>query len=89
MNYLAIRYEDIVADPERSCRKLLNFVGLEWDPRCLAFHRNTRYARTASYAQVSEPLYDRSVRRYRNYLRHLQPVIPMLEPVIRQLGYEI
>ena len=89
VNYLALRYEDVVAEPEKHCRKLLNFVGVEWDPRCLEFHQNPRYARTASYAQVTESLYSHSVYRYRNYLRHLEPVIPVLEPVIQRLGYTI
>lgn len=89
VNYLALRYEDVVAEPEKHCRKLLNFVGVEWDPRCLEFHQNPRYARTASYAQVTEALYSRSVQRYRNYLRQLEPIIPILEPVIRRLGYTI
>jgi hypothetical protein len=42
-----------------------------------------------SYAQVIEPLYDRSRYRYRNYLEQLAPVIPMLEPAIAKLGYRV
>ncbi len=89
MNYMAIRYEDIVSDPERNCRKLLNFIGIDWDPRCLAFHENPRYARTASYAQVTESLYKRSVFRYRNYINHLSDILPLMQPVIERLGYSI
>jgi len=55
----------------------------------LQFEKNTRYARTASYAQVTEKLYDRSRYRYRPYLRHLEPVLEMLAPVIARLGYSI
>ena len=50
---------------------MLEFVGEEFDERCLTFHENRRYARTASYAQVTEPLYDRSRYRYRHYRKHL------------------
>jgi Flp pilus assembly protein TadD len=89
INYTALRYEDIVDDPERHCRKLVNFIGVDWDPSCLEFHKNPRYARTASYAQVTESLYRRSAFRYRNYIDHLEPVIPLLEPVIKRLGYTI
>ena len=39
---------------------MLDFIGEHFDERCLTFHENRRYARTASYAQVTEPLYDRS-----------------------------
>jgi Flp pilus assembly protein TadD len=89
LNYLAIRYEDIVADQEASVKQMLGFIGAPFDRRCLAFHENRRYARTASYAQVTEKLYDRSRYRYRAYRRELEPVIPILEPTIRRLGYAI
>ncbi len=68
---------------------MLGLIGVGFDRRCLNFHENKRYARTASYAQVTEALYVRSCYRYRNYLRHLRPIIPILEPVIFELGYEI
>ena len=68
---------------------MLAFIGEEFDPRCLAFHENRRYARTASYAQVTEKLYDRSRYRYRNYLPQLQPIIPILESTIERLGYKV
>ena len=89
LNYLAIRYEDIVEDQEASVKRMLAHIGAPFDRRCLAFHENRRYARTASYAQVTEQLYDRSRYRYRAYREQLAPVIPMLEPTIRRLGYEI
>ncbi len=89
LKYLAIRYEDIVDDQEGSIRRMLAFVGTGFDKRCLKFHENTRYARTASYAQVTEKLYDSSRYRYRHYLKHLAPVIPILEPTILRLGYTI
>jgi hypothetical protein len=68
---------------------MLDFIGTAFDPRCLGFHENRRYARTASYAQVAEPLYVRSRFRYRHYLRHLEPVMPILRPLIDRLGYTI
>jgi Flp pilus assembly protein TadD len=89
LRYLAIRYEDIVDHQEASIRKILDFIGEDFDPHCLAFHENRRYARTASYAQVSERLYNRSRFRYLNYLPHLQPVIPILQPLIERLGYTV
>jgi hypothetical protein len=89
MRYLAVRYEDMVVDQEANVRKILAFIGVDFDPRCLKFEENTRYARTASYAQVTEKLYDRSRYRYRPYLRHLAPVIEQLAPAIERLGYKI
>jgi len=89
LRYLPIRYEDIVDDQEANVRKMLGFIGVSFDRRCLKFHENRRYARTASYAQVTEQLYDRSRYRYRAYLKHLRPVLPILEPAILRLGYSI
>lgn len=89
LRYLPVRYEDIIADQETQVRKLFSFAGVPFDRRCLDFHENRRYARTASYAQVTEKLYDRSRFRYRPYLKHLAPVLPILEPAIQRLGYTI
>ncbi len=68
---------------------MLEFIGADFDPACLAFHENRRYARTASYAQAAEPLYHRSCERWRAYRRQLEPVIPILEPAISRLGYSV
>ena len=89
LHYLPVRYEDLVDDLESGTRRMLEFIGEEFDERCIRFHENRRYARTASYAQVAEPLYDRSRYRYRRYLKQLEPVIPILAPVIERLGYPI
>jgi len=89
LRYLPIRYEDMIDDQEPTVRAILEFIGAGFDPRCLAFHENRRYARTASYAQVTEKLYDSSRFRYRHYREHLEPVIPILQPVIERLGYTL
>jgi len=89
LRYLPIRYEDIVADQEQSIRGMLDFIGEKFDSSCLTFHENRRYARTASYAQVTEPLYDRSVGRWKHYRAHLEPVIPVLRPMIERLGFSL
>jgi tetratricopeptide (TPR) repeat protein len=89
LNYLAVRYEDVIEDQEGSVRAMLSFIGAPYDARCLDFHENRRYARTASYAQVTEKLYARSRFRYRDYREQLAPVIPILEPVMAQLGYSV
>ena len=89
LRYLPIRYEDIVADQDANVRGMLAFIGEPFDSACLTFHHNRRYARTASYAQVTEPLYDRSVYRYRHYRTQLEPVLPILRSVIERLGYAV
>ncbi len=89
LRYLPVRYEDMVTDQEATVRSVLDFIGEPFDAKCLRFHENQRYARTASYAQVTERLYDRSRFRYRHYRRHLEPVIPILLPHIERLGYSV
>jgi tetratricopeptide (TPR) repeat protein len=89
LRYMQLRYEDMVDDQEAQVRRVLGFIGEEFDPRCLAFHENRRYARTASYAQVTERLYDRSRFRYRHYVKELAPAIEILAPVIERLGYTV
>ena len=87
LNYLELRYEDLVSDQERHVRHMLDFCGLDFDPKVLSFHENQRYARTASYAQVTEKLYDSSVFRYRHYRRHLDEAVAILGPVLARQGY--
>jgi tetratricopeptide (TPR) repeat protein len=87
LRYLPVRYEEMVADVEGSVRRMLDFIGESFDERCVAFQDNRRLAHTPSYAQVSEKIYLRSRFRYRNYLRHLEPVIPIVQPVMERLGY--
>ncbi len=64
---LEIDYETTVADLESTARRIVDAAGLPWDPACLAFHKNKRPVRTASLAQVRQPVYTRSVGRWRHY----------------------
>ena len=72
-------YEDLVADQEAQSRRLIDFLGLDWDDACLDFHRTKRVVRTASSAQVRRPLYASSVGRWQAYAAKLQPLIDALE----------
>jgi tetratricopeptide (TPR) repeat protein len=72
---LDIDYEDYTTDLEGTARKLVDFVGLEWDPRCLEYYKLDRAVRTASQWQVRQPIYTSSVGRWRNYMPNLQPLI--------------
>ena len=62
-----VDYEETVADLEAVARRLIAACGLEWEPACLEFHRNERPVRTASVTQVRQPVYTRSVARWKNY----------------------
>jgi tetratricopeptide (TPR) repeat protein len=87
LNYLEVRYEDLVEDQEPNVRRMLDFIGVAFDPKTLDFHENQRYARTASYAQVTEKLYDSSVFRYRHYRKYMDEAVEILRPVLDRLGY--
>lgn len=86
---LVVRYEDLVGDQEIVTRGLLDHAGLPFEGACLRFHANDRYARTPSYDQVSEPLHDRSIGRYKHYAAPLREVVPILEPMLSSLGYTL
>jgi hypothetical protein len=64
---LEVDYEETVADLERVARRLVDWCGLEWEPACLAFYKGKGPVRTASVAQVRQPIYTRSVGRWRHY----------------------
>jgi len=73
-----VDYEALASDIEGQTRGLLDFLGLAWDPACLAFYRSDHPARTASVTQVRRPLYRSSIGRWRRYEGHLQPLIDVL-----------
>jgi tetratricopeptide (TPR) repeat protein len=64
---LEVDYAETVADLEGVARRLVAFCGLEWEPACLAFHEGKQPVRTASVAQVRQPIYTRSVARWKHY----------------------
>jgi Sulfotransferase family len=72
---LEVDYEELIADQEGVSRRLVDWLGLEWDARCLQFHRTERLVRTASVSQVRQPIYRRSVARWRNYKEALAPFL--------------
>jgi len=72
-------YEAMVADIEGVSQKLVAWCGLEWDPACLDFFKTRRPVRTASVAQVRQPVYRGSVGRWKNYERALAPLFAKIE----------
>jgi tetratricopeptide (TPR) repeat protein len=83
---LEIEYETLVGDLEGESRRLIDFLGLEWDPACLAFHETERAVLTASYWQVRQPIYASSAGRWRHYRHHIGPLLQELEPILPRLG---
>jgi hypothetical protein len=73
-----VDYESVVEDLEGNTRKLLAVCGLEWDEKCLEFYHTKRSVRTASVAQVRQPIYKRSLERWRHYERELGDLFSQL-----------
>jgi len=71
---IEVDYETLVEQPEEQIRRLLDWCGLSYDPACLDFHKSDRIVRTASAAQVRQPLYTSSMQRWRNFEKHLAPL---------------
>jgi hypothetical protein len=74
---LDVPYEELVADQVGWTRRMLNFLGLEWDRRCLDFHRTNRPVVTASYWQVRQKIYQDSIQRWRNYRKFIGPLLEL------------
>lgn len=75
LKYLEVRYEDTVADLETQARRIVGFLGVPWDARCLSFHESSRAVQTPSRWQVRQPIYTRSVARWKAYA----PFLPALD----------
>jgi tetratricopeptide (TPR) repeat protein len=74
-----VRYEDFVNDQEGATRALVDWLGLPWDDRVLAFHETDRPVRTASAAQVRQPMYPGSVDLWKRYGDKLRPLVERLK----------
>jgi tetratricopeptide (TPR) repeat protein len=73
-----LRYEALTANPELEVRRLLDFLDLPWEEGCLRFHERESTVRTLSLQQVRNPISTSSVARWRNYEKHLGPVMSVL-----------
>jgi tetratricopeptide (TPR) repeat protein len=71
---LEVPYQELVSDQETWSRKILDFIGLEWDPQVLEFHTNKRQVTSASAWQVRQKIYKSSIARWRNYEKFIGPL---------------
>jgi tetratricopeptide (TPR) repeat protein len=72
---LEVKYEELVDDQENISRQIIDFCGLDWDDRVLRFYETKRSVATPSFDQVRQPMYRNSIERWKNYERHLGPLI--------------
>ncbi len=73
-----ISYEKLTEDQEGESRRLIKYLGLDWDDQVLEFHKSKRIPATISYDQVGKKMYRSSVARWKNYEKHLGPLIDAL-----------
>jgi tetratricopeptide (TPR) repeat protein len=78
---LRIQHDDVVADLEGNVRRMLDFVGLEFEPACLEFYKTERSVRTASSEQVRQPISKGGLGRWRNFEPYLAPLKAALGPL--------
>jgi tetratricopeptide (TPR) repeat protein len=74
---LVVPYAELIADQEKWTRRILEFLGLAWDERCLDFHKTVRAVTTASTWQVRQRIYKTSVERWRNYKKFIGPLLEL------------
>ena len=74
MSNIDINYENLITNQESESRRLLDFLGVEWNKNCLEFYKQKRSVDTASDTQVTKPLYSSSIERWKHYQKYLQPL---------------
>lgn len=85
-------YERLVEDVAGEVRPLFDWLGLDWRDEALD-HQSTAKSRglitTASYSQVTEPIYKRAAGRWERYRAHLEPIFPIVKPWVEKFGYSL
>jgi hypothetical protein len=86
--FLEVRYEDNVTDLEGNSKRIMDYVGLDWTPEMMEFHKTERAVKTASITQVRKPIYKTSMNRWKKYEEHLQPLLLEIEDIIAEYEAE-
>jgi tetratricopeptide (TPR) repeat protein len=76
---LEVPYEALVGNQEEWSRRMVDFIGLPWDPACLDFQDTERVVITLSKWQVRQKITNTSAGRWRNYEKHVAPLLPLVE----------
>jgi tetratricopeptide (TPR) repeat protein len=88
--WIETRYEDVVANLPKEGRRVTEFLGLQWHSDQERFYEKSgaKQLYSPTYQDVTRPVYQRSVGRWRAYEKHLAPILPALEPFCRAFGLE-
>ncbi|MFK5947576.1 MAG: sulfotransferase [Methylococcales bacterium] len=76
---LNVKYENLVQNTEEEVRALINYIDLDWEDSCLEFYKQKRAINTASYVQVKEKIYTKSINRWKNYESDIGELMPLLD----------
>jgi Tfp pilus assembly protein PilF len=67
--------EELVNNQETVSKKLIEHCELEWEEKCLDFHKNKRQVRTASIEQVRKPINNKSIGAWKKYEDYLSEML--------------
>ena len=81
--------ESFVAQLAGEVGMLLDVLDLEREQACIDFHENPWQSRTISYRQIKAPANTKSVGRYKPFLQFLEPILPIVRPMMQRQGYEL
>jgi hypothetical protein len=80
---LRVSYEDVVDDLSGNVRRILDFCGLEFEPRCVEFYKTERSVRTASSEQVRQPIFREGLDQWKHFEPWLGPLKDALGDVLQ------
>ena len=88
--WLEYRYESLVENFDDTVTQILDFIGVGWHEEIIGYRQGAkqRVVRTPSYRDVTAPLNDRALARWRRYEQDLAPILPVLEPFVDDFGYK-
>jgi tetratricopeptide (TPR) repeat protein len=89
-NACEVHYEEMVEDLEGNARRVLDFLGIEWSDSVMGYYRHAqeKVVRSPTANAVTEKVHTRAKNRWKNYARHLEPVMETLTPYLKGFGYE-
>ncbi len=90
LDFLVMRYEDMVSDFESHARKVCDFMEKPWDDKILRYyeHKQKRGVRTPSYTGVNKPMYTQAIAKWKPWEKYFEPHKEKLLPIMERLGYE-
>ena len=73
-----IKYEDLISDPEKKIKNMINSCNLDWEMNCLEFYKNDSPIKTVSFNQANKPIYKTSLKKYKIYENELEDLFSKL-----------